>query len=425
MSSNPRASSIQLIHALEWWVARRYVAADHRASGFSLTAWIGVLSIALGVAVLLVVLGVMNGFEDELKSRLLAITPHATLSPEADNPVDWGALQQTVARAPHVKSVLPYVDSKGLLAHHANVATVWVRGIDVPGEIQRAHLTRHVVAGKLSQLSEQRFQVILGDSLAKQLGVALNGKVMLAVAEGSITPVGLMPRVRQLTVVGLVHTGLYELDSHLLVLNVADAKRIFHIANASGLDIELDDPLNAQRLVHQLAVDLGGGFYVSDWSRSHENIFLSIQTTKGILRVLLMLVLAVAAFNMVANLMLMVREKHRDVAIFRTLGLEPGSIARVFVWQGMMIALIGTALGVLLGLVVGHELTRWVSFIEHEFHWMIIDPKVYSIDELPVLITLSDIMWSVLTALLLGLSATLIPARTAARLIPAEILRHD
>jgi len=423
-SNSPANHSVRQL-ALESWLARRYVAREQRVSGLSISAWIGIASIALGVAVLLVVLGVMNGFEDELKSRLLAVTPHATLTAVEDNPLDLTALQTQVQHSPHVMSALPYVDAKGLVAHQTTVATVWVRGIDVAGEQARQHLSRHLVAGSLAGLNRAHFQVILGEALAQQLGVGVNDKLMLAVAEGSITPVGIMPRVRQLTVIGLVHTGLYELDSHLVLLEVQDAKRVFRLTQPTGLDIEFDDPLQAQELVHQLAVNLGGGFYVSDWSRSHENIFRSIQTTKGILRVLLLLVLAVAAFNMVANLMLMVREKHSAVAILRTLGLAPAQIARVFVWQGLFIATTGTLLGILLGEVVGHELSQWVSWLERQFHWVIVDPKVYSISGLPVLISGVDVFWTALTAIGLGLLATLLPALTAARLIPSEILRHE
>jgi len=410
---------------LEWWFARRQLRGAQPGQWLSLIAWIGVCSIAIGVAVLMVVLSVMNGFEQELKDRLLAMTWQSTLSVTDDNPHDVREWLSTIQADPQVQSVAPYVEAKALAVRGAAVSAVWVQGVDLGQPSERAKLQAHLSQGQLASMTGRRFEVLLGEQLAKQLQVKVGETLLVAVPQGSVTPVGLLPRVRQFTVAGLVHSGLYELDQHLLVIQLNDAMRLFQLSQPTGLSIEWQSPWDARARVHALAVSLGGGFFVSDWSRSHENIFRSIETTKGILRVLLTLVLAVAAFNMVAMLMMMVREKHREVAILRTLGWAPWSVARVFVWQGLVMASLGTLVGLGLGLVIAHHLTAVVHGIEQHFHLLLVDPRVYSIDELPVVVTVRDTVWIVVSALVLGLSATLLPALSAARLKPAESLRHD
>lgn len=410
---------------LEWWYARRFLKGSQPRGFLSMISTIGVLSIAIGVAVLLVVLGVMNGFERELQDRLLAMTPQSTLSPTEDQTLDLNVLLPVVEKQPGVLRVAGTVESKALAVRGDAVSAVWVRGVDVGREQANPMWQSHVVRGQLKALSERRFQALLGEQLATQLGVTVGDKITLAVPAGSVTPVGLMPRVRQFTVVGILHSGLYELDQHLLVVNINDAMRLFQLTQPTGLNVEWQNPWEAMPRIHELAVALGGGYYVTDWSRSHENVFRSIQTTKGILRVLLALVLAVAAFNMVAMLMMLVREKQREVAILRTLGLSPGSLARVFVWQGLAITAIGVVLGLGLGVTLGHYLTALVGWVQSQFGLVLVDPRVYSIDELPVVLSLMDTIWIVGLALVLGLGATLLPALTAARLKPAESLKHD
>lgn len=417
---------MNLVLPLEWRIARRYLRARSDNGFLSFIAVVGVLGVAIGVAVLLVVLGVMNGFERELKDRILSVAAHATLS-GVDTPLeDWQDLAARVAMEPGVLAVAPYVEERALIAHGDRVSGALVRGVRPVDEAQVGSLAQHVRGGSLDELAPGGYRVLLGKALAAELGVMVGDTVVLAAPQGVATPAGVVPRVRRLTVAGTVDSGLYEFDRGVALMAMADAARVFRTgAGVTGLRLRLADPFAAGRTVHQVAVDLGGGFYISDWTREHGNFFRSIATTKSIMFVLLLLVMGVAAFNIVATLMMLVREKQSDIAILRTLGVSPGSLVAVFMLQGTTIGVLGTALGAALGWAIAANLPALVHGLEAILGMTLVDPKVYLLDELPAVITAGDALRVCGTAFLLSCASTLYPAVQAARTLPAEALRHD
>lgn len=407
-------------------LARRYLQPQRENGFLSFIAGVGVSGIALGVAVLLVVLGVMNGFESELKDRILAVTSHATIT-GLDGPIEaWEGLADRAARESGVIAVAPYVEERTLVLHDRAVAGALVRGVDPVAESAVSTLDRHVREGSLALLTPGSYRVLLGKVLARQLKAHVGDRVVLAAAQGVPTPAGVVPRLRRFTVVGTIDSGLYEFDQGVALVARADAAHLFRTGHGvSGLRLRLADAFAAGRVVRQVAVDLGGGFYVSDWTREHGNFFRSIATTKSIMFVLLLLVMAVAAFNIVATLTLLVREKRSDIAILRTLGVTPRSLLASFVLQGTAIGVVGTFIGLVLGVTMAAHLAGLVHLIEAVLHTTLIDPKVYLLDELPARFSVGDAVRVSATAVLLSILSTLPPAAAAARTLPAEALRHD
>ena len=411
---------------VEWRLARRYLRARSDTGFPSFIAGVGVLGIAVGVAVLLVVLAVMNGFDRELKDRILGMASHATLSGLEGPLADWRAVRARVEPMPHVLAAAPYVEERALLAFGGRVSGVLVRGIVPAEEARVASVAAHVRAGRLDSLASGSYAVLLGKVLAAELGVRPGDRVVLVAPRGIATPAGVAPRLKRLTVTGLIDSGLYEFDRNVALVHMDDAARIFRLgADVTGLRLRLDDPYNAGRVVRDVAVGLGGGFYISDWSRQHANFFRSIQTTKSIMFVLLLLVIGVAAFNIVATLVMLAREKRGDIAILRTLGLAPRSVTIVFILQGTIIGLAGTLAGLAAGLLLAGNLSVLVRGLEQLLGTMLIDPRVYYIDELPALVTAGDAVRVSVTAFALAALSTLYPAWHAARTAPAEALRHE
>lgn len=411
---------------LEWRLAARYLRAETGNRFLSFISLVGAASVALAVAVLLTVMAVMNGFDQEVRGRILSMASHATLSGLGEPLGDWRALGRRVAAEPHVLAVAPYVEERALLACGARVSGVLVRGIDPAAEAGVSSIAEHVVAGRLGDLVPGRYRALLGRALAEELGARLGDSVVLAVPIGTATPVGVVPRVRRFTVAGIIDSGFYEFDRHVLLAELGDAARVFRLGeDITGLRLRVDEPYAAGRIVHQVAVDLGGGFTISDWTRQHANFFRSIETTKSILFVLLLLVVGVAAFNIVATLVMLVREKRADIAILRTLGLRPRSLAAVFILQGSVIGVVGTLAGLGLGLLVSANLTRLVRGLEHLLGTTLIDARVYFIAELPARVTAADAVQISVTAFGLAILSTLYPALKAARTLPAEALRHE
>lgn len=411
---------------LEGTLAFRYLRARTGNRFLSFIAGVGVAGIALGVAVLLVVLAVMNGFEKELRDRILGMASHATLT-GLDGPLaDWRTLRGRVERLPHVTAAAPYVEERGMLVAGARVSGALVRGVLPEEEVRVAAIARHVTAGRLDALQPGAYGVVLGKALAAELGVKPGDRLVLAAPQGTATPAGVVPRLRRLTVVGLLDSGMYEYDRNLALLHLGDAARIYRLGDGvTGLRLAVDDVYRAGGVVRDVAVALGGGFYVSDWTRAHANFFRSIQTTKGIMFVLLLLVIAVAAFNIVSTLVMLVREKQGDIAILRTLGLAPRSVLTVFVLQGTAVGAIGTLVGLGVGLLVAHNLTALVHALEVLLGTTLIDARVYYIDELPAVVTAGDALRVCATAFALACLSTLYPAWRAARTQPAQALRHE
>ena len=412
----------------EWLVGTRYLRSTHRRGFVSFVSLMSVCGLALGVATLIVVLSVMNGFGRELRSRILSVTSDATLMGLQGTIPDWQSVQKRVEREPGVRIAAPYVEEQGMLTHGQHITGASVRGI-LPREERRATgLAQKLTAGSLADLQPGRYQVILGDALAQALHVRVGGSVVLIAPQGVATPTGVMPRMRRFRVTGLFHSGMYQYDRGLALVNLTDAARLFGLApdEVTGLRLSLDDPWQAPKLVRRIAYDLGGaGYYVSDWTDKHANFFRSIETTKSMMFVMLSMIVAVAAFNIVATLVMIVKEKQTDIAIMRTFGAGPRNVLVIFAIQGIIIGLAGTLLGAALGALVSHNLQAIVAGLERLFHTQFLNPRVYYMSELPAYVEGFDVLRVCGVAFLLCALATVYPAWRAGRTAPAQALRHE
>ena len=413
--------------AYEWRIATRYLRSTHRRGFVSFVALMSVCGLMLGVATLIVVLSVMNGFERELRSRILAVTAHATITGLSGPLTDWRALQQQVRRQSGVEAAVPYVESQAMLAHGTAMAGATVRGVLPEEERTATGLAQRVVAGSLEQLRAGSFAAVLGSALAHELHVQLGDTVVLIAPTGTATPTGVVPRMRRFRVVGLFHSGMYEFDRGLALVHMADAQLLFRTGtDVTGLRLAFDDPLNAPTLVRHVALALGGpGFYVSDWTQDHANFFRSIEITKSMLFTILLMLVAVAAFNIVATLVMIVKDKQTDIAILRTLGAAPRNVLLTFAVQGVLIGLAGTLAGAALGTLLANNLEMLVRALERLVGTQFLDARVYYMSDLPAYVEASDLLKVCAVAFVLCVLATLYPAWRAARTAPAEALRHD
>ena len=411
----------------EWLIGTRYLRSAHRRGFVSFVAVISVCGLMLGVATLIVVVSVMNGFERELRSRILAVTAHATLSGLSGTLGDWRVLEQRVERQRGVLAAVPYVESQAMLANGRVMTGATVRGI-LPEEERRATgLAQRVVQGRLADLSDGGYGIILGTALARELGVGVGGTVVVIAPQGTATPTGVVARMRRFRVVGLFSSGMYEFDRGLALTHMSDAARLFRLGDAvTGLRLALADPLRAPSVARRVALALGGqGFYVSDWTQDHANFFRSIEITKTMMFVILSMLVAVAAFNIVATLVMIVKEKQGDIAILRTLGAAPRNVLAIFAVQGVLIGLAGTLLGALLGKTIADHLQTLVGGLERLLGTQFMDARVYYISDLPAYVEGLDVLRVCAVALVLCAVATVYPAWRAARTAPAEALRHE
>jgi lipoprotein-releasing system permease protein len=413
--------------AYEWLIGTRYLRSTHRRGFVSFVALMSVCGLMLGVATLIVVLSVMNGFERELRTRILAVTAHATLT-GLDGPLsDWQQLQQQVRRQPGVLAAVPYVDSQAMLARGPALAGAQVRGVLPAEERAATGLAQHMIAGRLEDLTPGSYRIILGSALAHELNARLGDAVVVMAPAGSATPTGVVPRMRRFQVVGLFRSGMYEFDRGLALTHLEDAARLFRTgAGVTGLRLVFADPLHAPLLVRRVALALGGpGFYVADWTQDHANFFRSIEITKSMMFVILLMLVAVAAFNIVATLVMIVKEKQTDIAILRTLGAAPASVLLMFAVQGVLIGLAGTLAGAALGGVLAANLETLVAALEHLLGTQFLDARVYYMSDLPAYVEAADVLRVCAVAFLLCVLATIYPAWRAARTAPAEALRHE
>jgi lipoprotein-releasing system permease protein len=412
--------------AYEWLIGTRYLRSAHRRGFVSFVALISVLGLTLGVATLIVVLSVMNGFERELRTRILSVTAHATLSGLDGALADWRAARAAAMRQAGVLAAVPYIDEQAMLANGQRITGAGIRGV-LPEEERRATgLAQHITQGHLADLAPGQYRIILGSALARELAAKVGDSVVLVAPEGTATPTGVVPRMRRFQVVGLFESGMYEFDRGLALVHMTDAARLYRLGDrVSGIRLALADPQRAPSTVRALALALGGGFYVSDWTRDHANFFRSIEITKSMLFVILLMLVAVAAFNIVATLVMIVKEKQTDIAILRTLGAGPGNILATFAVQGVLIGLAGTLCGAALGIFVSRNLQTLVGALEHALHTQFLDARVYFMSELPAYVEGLDVLRVCSVAFLLCVLATVYPAWRAARTTPAEALRHD
>lgn len=417
--------SYELFVGLRYTRAKGGQGRNHFISFISLTSMIG---IGLGVAALIVVLSVMNGFQEELRSRILGVASHMQITGPDNVLQDWPRVASEVKDAPHVKAVAPYIMAQGMLSYGQAVQGAIVRGILPKDEDKVANLGASMRAGKLSDLKPGEFGIVLGAELAQSLGVFMGDKVVLLSPQGQFTPTGLVPRIKQFKVVGLFQVGMYEYDSGLALIHMDDAAKLYRMDNdVSGVRLKLDDLFLAPQVSRQITQKLSdkGNFFVTDWTEQHANFFRAVQMEKRVMFVILALIVAVAAFNIVSTLVMAVTDKRSDIAILRTLGASPASIMQIFIVQGALIGAIGTFFGTIGGVLIALNIDVIVPFIEHVFGVQFLAKDVYYISELPSHLLWSDVLTITGMSFVLSLLATLYPSWRASKINPAEALRYE
>ena len=410
----------------EIWVGSRYVRSRSANQFVSLISAISMGGIAIAVAVLIVVLSVVNGFERELKDRLLAMTSHANIIDSKQRYTDWPAVIEQAQSNPGVRAAAPYIDGQGLLVFGERLSGVKVLGIEPSLEKRVSGINDVLLEGSLDSLQAGAYNIVLGVDLAEELRVKTGDRITMTLAEGVVTPAGVLPRTRRFTVSGIYRVGMFEFDRRLAFVHLGDAQRLFRMHGLiSGVRLAVHDVYAAPKLVREVAMDIGEAVAISDWTRRHVNFFRSIQITKSILFVILLMVVAVAAFNIVSTLVMVVKDKQSDIAILRTTGASPASILRIFVTQGSIVGVVGTASGVILGVLLALNLEAIVGFVEGLFNIKLLAADVYFISDLPSELRTGDVLKISGIALLLALASTFYPAWRAARTLPAEALRYD
>ncbi len=418
------SSSYELLVGLRYTRSRKRSGSGNRFISFiSMTSMLG---IALGVAALIVVLSVMNGFQKELRVRILGVASHVQITGPQNRLPNWQAVAEGAAKHPDVVASAPYVNAQGMLSMSGGVRGTVVRGILPEAEAKVAEIGEHMKAGRLDALKEGEFGIVLGSELARAVGARMDERVTLIAPQGLVTPAGVLPRLKQFRVVGIFEVGMFEFDSGLALIHMADAQKLYSLGDdISGVRLKLTDLFKSREVVRDLFAQLKGDLYISDWTRSHANFFRAVQIEKNVMFIILMLIVAVAAFNIVSTLVMAVTDKRADIAILRTLGASPGGIMRIFIVQGVLIGVIGTLLGVVLGVLLALNIDVVVPFLERLFSVQFLAKDVYYISELPSDLQKSDVISITLLSLVLSFIATLYPSWRASRINPAEALRYE
>jgi lipoprotein-releasing system permease protein len=410
---------------LEVYVGLRYTRAKRRNHFISFISFSSMLGIALGVTALITVLSVMNGFEKELRERILGMASHATVSRFRGSLDDWPAVAERARQHPRVV-VAPYVQGEAMLTRGRYVRGALVQGVLPEMEPEVSDIDKFMTAGNLASLRPGEFNVVLGNGLAAALGVGVGDKVTLVAPKATSTPAGILPRLRRFTVTGIFEVKHGQYDNQLAVVHVEDAARLFQLdGGITGLRLKLDDMFLAPAVGRELAADLPGTYWVRDWTQYHANFFRALKTEKTVMFVILTLIVAVAAFNIVSALIMVVTDKESDIAILRTLGVTPGSVMLIFIVQGTLIGLIGTLLGMAGGVLLANNVETLVPAIEQLFDTKFLSPDVYYISDVPSDMRWSDVSLITFVAFLMSIAATVYPAWRASRTQPAEALRYE
>ena len=410
----------------ELLVGLRYTRAKRRNHFISFISAISMAGIALGVAALIVVLSVMNGFQKELRARILGVASHVQISGPNNQLPDWQPVAKLALQDPRVKAAAPFVNAQAMLSAGQAVRGSVVRGILPERETQVAEIGLHMRAGSLEALKAGEFGIVLGSELARALGVLAGDKVALIAPQGLVTPAGVIPRIKQFTVVGMFEVGMFEFDSGLALVHLADAQKLYQMGDAvSGVRLRLDDLFASRAVARELMAGLDRDYFATDWTRSHANFFRAVEIEKRVMFIILLLIVAVAAFNIVSTLVMLVTDKQADIAILRTLGASPGSIVQIFMVQGALIGVIGTLAGLVLGVLVGFNVATVVPFVENILGFKFLAKDIYYISDLPSDVQLGDVTTIGIVSLVLSFIATLYPSWRASRVNPAEALRYE
>ncbi len=411
----------------ELLIGLRYTRAKRRNHFISFISLISMLGIGLGVAALIVVLSVMNGFQKELRTRILGVASHIQITGiNGELTTDWESIAAQAATHPEVRAAAPFVQSQAMFTVDNGVRGALVRGILPDYEDRVADFRKTIKSGSLDALQPGSFGVVLGADLARMLGVFVGDKVTLIAPQGTVTPAGVVPRLKTFTVVGIFEVGMYEYDSGLALIHLNDAQKLYQMDDrVSGVRLKVDDLFRAPRIARELAGKIDANAWISDWTKSHANFFRAVQIEKNMMFIILSLIVAVAAFNLVSTLVMAVTDKQADIAILRTLGARPLSIMAVFVVQGALVGFIGLGLGIAGGVALALNIDVVVPFIERVLGIHFLSKEVYYISDLPSDLQWGDVWGVTVIAFVLALLATLYPSWRASRVNPAEALRYE
>ena len=415
----------RLFHSYQVFIGLRYVMSRRRNRFISFISLISVLSIALGVIVLTTVLSVINGFERVLTEHLIGMEAEATVIGYDDSLQDWKEVADRARQHPGISGVAPYVESEGMVTLNEQVKGVLVRGILPELEPQVSFITEKMTVGELGALAPGEFGVILGADLMDILDANPGDRITLVSPSAIVTPAGIMPRLKRFTVVGVYDTDMYEFDSTIMFTHLDDAARFFRSGSPTGLRLKTSDVMRAPRISREAFRGVPGRYGVIDWTQRHVNYFLSIQMTKKMMFVILVLIIAVATFNIISTLMMAVTDKQADIAVLRTLGVSPQGIMKIFIIQGAALGGAGIILGMVGGVGLAGNIDTIVAGIEHYLQIKFLSPEVYFISELPSDLHWMDVFVTAAAAFLFAVLATLYPAWRAAQTQPAEALRYE
>ena len=410
----------------ELTVGLRYTRARRRNRFIGVNSAVSMIGIAVGVWALIVVLSVMNGFQKEVRTRILAVVSHLQIVADDNRLDDWKSVAQIAAQNPHVVGSAPFVQAQAMLSNGQGMRGAAVRGILPAEEEKVADLARHMRAGSLDDLRAGEFGVVLGIDLARALGVTRGDKIALIAPQGIVTPAGVIPRLKQFTVAGIFEAGLVDADASLALIHMQDAQTLYQMGTAvSGVRLKLDDLFAARSVAYELLNKLPRDVFASDWTRSHANFFRAVEIEKRMMFLILALIVFVAAINIISTLAMAVVDKQADIAILRTLGAAPGSILQIFMVQGMVLGVVGTVAGVIVGIVTALNIDVIVPAIERAFNIKFLSKDVYMIPDLPSDLQMTDVVSIAVMALVLSFVATILPSLRAARVNPVEALRYE
>jgi lipoprotein-releasing system permease protein len=414
------------VSSYELFIGLRYTRAKRRNHFISFISLISLLGITLGMTALITVMSVMNGFQKEVRSRILGVAAHIQVSGVDGRLTDWRKVAEEALKHPEVEAAAPYIGAQGMISFDQSVSGVAVRGI-LPGmEDNVADLGRMMIDGRLENLAPGEFGMVIGRELVRALGVFTGDKVVLISPQGQVTPAGIIPRLKQFTITGVFEAGHFEYDSGLVLIHLADAQKLYRMENqVSGVRLKLHDLFKAPQVAQELVPLISSDVYITDWTRQHANYFRAIQIEKRMLALILALIIAVAAFNIVSTLVMAVTDKQSDIAILRTLGASPRSIMKIFIVQGTWIGVVGTTLGVIGGVLLAYNVEAVIAMIERLFSVQFLSREVYYISEIPSDLQLDDVIAVAVVSFVLTLLATLYPSYRASKINPAEALRYE
>ena len=405
-------------------IGYRYTSAKRSNHFISFISRISMIGLIIGVALLITVLSVMNGFDRELRTRILGMVPHAVIKPYATMQ-HWQSVDAQMTEHDKVQAAAPFIQIKGMLSSNGLVQGAQINGIIPKEEKTVSIIGDHMLQGGIDDLKEGSFGIILGDMLARQLRVQKGDKVTVVVPEASLTPAGVFPRLKRFTVSGVFRVGA-DIDGQLALVHMHDAAKVMRMKGyVNGIRLKMDNLFDAPLVSRQLAAELDDAYYSIDWTLTHGNLFSAIKMEKTLIGLLLMVIVAVAAFNIIATLVMVVTDKTADIAILRTMGATPGAITSIFIVQGAYIGIVGTLVGTALGIVLALNVSEIIAFVETVMQMQFLNPDVYFISDLPSELRWSDVAIVTSSALALSLLATLYPARKASKVKPAEALRYE